>query len=171
MRLFESIPYEVLKKEKNIEIRKYQNVLLASTETPINKNSDSGFMNVFRYISGDNKASQKISMTTPVVTYENNDRLITGFYVPKKYDKDTVPQPNSNHVFINEMNESIYVVIKFRGSWKKAHLDEKEKDLTAYLETTDYMITSSRYVFRYQPPFVPGIFRHNEIVFKVTKSI
>ena len=32
MSLYETIPYEVLKKEGNIEIRKYDNVLLASTK-------------------------------------------------------------------------------------------------------------------------------------------
>jgi len=84
MSLYETIPYEVIKKEGNIEIRKYDNVLLASTKSQTNQKYDSGFSNVFRYISGANEKQSKIQMTTPVVSYEENDQLITGFYVPSK---------------------------------------------------------------------------------------
>jgi len=88
MSLFETIPYKVISKDKNIEIREYNDVLLASTKTLVNKRYDSGFVNVFNFISGENNKSEKISMTTPVVSYEEKDQLITGFYVPKKYDRN-----------------------------------------------------------------------------------
>ncbi len=170
MSLFETIPYETLMKDKAIEIRAYDDILLASTKSSINKHYDNGFMNVFNYISGENDQSKKISMTTPVVSYEDKNQLITGFYVPKKYNKENVPIPNAENVFIDEIEQSLYAVIRFRGSWKKERFDKKEKELRDYLNEHHYKILSSRYLFRYQPPFIPGIFRHNEIAFKVDKK-
>ncbi|RJX26454.1 MAG: heme-binding protein [Acholeplasma sp.] len=82
MALYETIKYKVIEEEGSCEIREYEDILLASTKTKMNSSMDSGFGNVFNYISGNNKERQKISMTTPVVSYEEQDRLVTGFYVP-----------------------------------------------------------------------------------------
>lgn len=79
MALFETLKYRVVKKDKSIEIREYQDFLLASTTSPINQRQDSGFMAVFDYISGQNDSKQKISMTTPVVTFEEGEKLVTSF--------------------------------------------------------------------------------------------
>jgi hypothetical protein len=167
MSLFESMPYEVEKKEKNIEIRHYKNVLLASTSTQMNERLDSGFSNVFRYISGENKEKSKISMTTPVVSYEEKDKLVTGFYVPKKYTKETVPKPQSDNVYIQELKSSLYAVISFRGSWTDKNFDKYDESLKKFIEEHAYNIVSPRLIFRYQPPFIPGIFRHNEIAYQI----
>jgi len=167
MALFETIKFTVIKKDKNIELRKYDDILLASTKSNINFNQDSGFNNVFRYISGNNDQKTKISMTTPVVTYEENDQLVTGFYVPSKYTKDTIPKPTENQVFINELKQSYYAVIRFRGKWTKENFEKNDNLLLDYLDVNGYEVTSKRLILRYQPPFVPGIFRHNEIAYRI----
>lgn len=167
MSFYETIPYQVIKKENKIEIRKYDNVLLASTKTYANDRFDSGFSNVFRYISGANSDQSKISMTTPVVSFEEDNQLVTGFYVPSKYSKDDVPKPTSKQVYIQELTSAIYIVISFRGSWSKDNFDKHTKQLKSYIENNSYKIISPRLIFRYQPPFIPGIFRHNEIAFQV----
>jgi hypothetical protein len=41
--------------------------------------------------------------------------------------------------------------------------------LVDYLLSTNYEILSARLILRYQPPFVPGIFRRNEIAYQVRK--
>lgn len=167
MGLYETLPYDVIKKTGNIELRQYNDFLLASTKTPQNRYSDSGFSNVFNYISGNNQTRQKISMTTPVVTYEQDDSLVTGFYVPSKFDTTTVPIPSTDRVFIQERPQSYYLVIRFRGSWSKKNYDKQDQKLRVFLEEEGYQMTSSRMIFRYQPPFVPGIFRRNEIAYQV----
>lgn len=167
MGLYESLPYETIEQHGKIEIRKYDKFLLATTKTIPDNSNSSGFNNVFRYISGNNDKKQKISMTTPVVTFEEEDKLVTGFYVPSKYDKETVPEPLGNDVSINEMNSSMYAVIVFRGTWSQQNLAKNDDMLKSYIHKSDYEIVSSRYLFRYQPPFVPGIFRHNEIAYQV----
>lgn len=167
MGFFETIRYTLIKKDKNIEIRQYDVFLLASTKTLSNKQFDSGFMNVFNYISGDNHTSEKISMTTPVVSYEEDDQLVTGFYVPSKYDKTNVPKPTSEHVFIQENEASIYAVIRFSGGWREKNFKVAEERLRDYLNQNHYEIMSNRIIFRYQPPFIPGFLRRNEIAFKI----
>lgn len=167
MGFFETIRYTVIHKNKHIEIRQYDVFLLASTKTAPNKQFDSGFMNVFNYISGENHTSEKISMTTPVVSYEEDEQLVTGFYVPSKYDKSTVPKPISEHVFIQENEASIYAVIRFSGGWKEKNFKKAEIELRDYIDKNGYDIQSNRIIFRYQPPFIPPFLRRNEIAFKI----
>ncbi len=169
MSLYETIPFKVIKKEGKIEIRKYDQVLLASTKTENKNDKDSGFSNVFRYISGANEDRSKISMTTPVVSYEEDHMLVTGFYVPSQYDKDSVPKPSEENVYIQALASSTYIVISFRGAWSDENFDKHTKILKTYIDQNQYKITSPRMIFRYQPPFIPGIFRHNEIAFQVEK--
>ncbi len=167
MGFFETIDYEVIKKEGNIEIRKYDAFLLASTKTRKNPSRDTGFSNVYDYISGNNDQKKKISMTTPVVTYEEENSLVTGFYVSKKYTKDSVPRPTSSQVFINELEPSLYAVIRFRGKWNKENFDEHAKILLNYLKGHDLEVRSPRLIMRYNPPFIPGFLRHNEIAYQI----
>lgn len=170
MSFFETIDYEVLEKVKNIEIRKYNGFLLAATKTTKNKRQDSGFSTIFNFISGGNDKSEKISMTTPVVTYSQEDSIITGFYVPEKYTKDSLLKPLSKNVFIDEMDKALYAVIKFRGRWNEKNYDKHDKKLKTFLENSKYVIDSTRMILRYNPPIIPSIFRHNEIAYKIKRE-
>lgn len=167
MALFETIKYEIIKKDGNIQIRKYDDVLLASTRTDKTPSLDSGFNQVFQYIAGANDQEAKISMTTPVITYEDQDQLVTSFYVPKKYNKETIPKPTKENVFVNELKEAYYAVIRFRGGWTEKNFDQHNQILLDYLRSNHYEIISSQFLFRYQPPMVPGLFRRNEIAYQI----
>ncbi len=170
MALFESIPYTILVKVKPFEIREYDQYLLATTATPVNPKLDTGFNNVFNYISGENEAKTKISMTVPVVSYEEKQQLITGFYVPSKYAKQTVPKPTNAAVSIQEVQRSLFGVVRFRGRWTEKSFQKQETKLLRYLEQNGYQIISQRYLFRYQPPFIPAPLRRNEIAFQIQPS-
>lgn len=167
MALFETIKYKVLVKDKNIELREYEEILLASTKTILNEKRDSGFNSVFNYISGENDQKQKISMTTPVVSYEDEGKLVTGFYVPSKYNQASVPKPIKDQVFINKFDKSVYAVIRFRGSWTDDNFDKYDNLLKKYILDNNYQTVSNRLVLRYQPPFIPGVFRRNEIAYQI----
>ena len=169
MALFETLKYQVIKQSNNIEIRLYDDFMLASTKTKKDRTMSSGFNNVFDYISGQNKSSEKISMTTPVISYEEDDELVTGFYVPSKYDETNVPKPVSNSVFIDSQKASLFAVIRFSGRWQEDRFKHYEDTLLAYLKKEGYEPISKRLLFRYQPPFVPAMFRRNELAFRIRK--
>jgi hypothetical protein len=171
MALFETIKYKRIKKDKKIEIRQYNDILLASTKSKINISLDSRFNDVFRYISGSNDLSAKISMTSPVVTYQEDDLLVTRFYVPSKYTKETISKPTEKSAFINELKNSYYAVIRFSGNWTKDNFDKHDKVLLEYMKLNDYVRLSSRIIMHYQPPIIPGIFRHNEIAYQIDYKI
>ncbi|NCU68607.1 MAG: heme-binding protein [Candidatus Fonsibacter ubiquis] len=61
--------YIVLKKESEIEIRQYKNFLTASIEMEGDRKEaiGKGFRSLFKYISGENKNKENISMTIPVM--------------------------------------------------------------------------------------------------------
>ncbi len=170
MGFFESIPYDVVKKEGKIEIRRYGTILLAATKSEPTPSQNSGFSPVFQYISGKNEAGKKISMTTPVVSYEEDQKLITGFYVPSGYSKDTVPEPKSDDVFIRELPPSLYAVIRFSGRWTPKNFKTHERRLLDYLSKHDYVTQSTRFIFRYQPPFIPAFLRRNEIAYPIASD-
>jgi hypothetical protein len=170
MALIETLKYKVIKEDGHIQLRAYDNILLASTKTKQNGRQDSGFNNVFQYISGNNQSKTKISMTTPVVTYEDEDNLVTGFYVPSKYDKENVPQPTASNVFINEIKSSLFAVIQFKGSWNEKNYDKHNKKLLDYIKLNNLTIISKRFILRYSPPFVPALFRKNEIAYQITQE-
>jgi hypothetical protein len=170
MAFIETLKYKIIKDDGDLQIRAYDDILLASTKTKQNDRQDSGFNNVFQYISGNNESKTKISMTTPVVTYEDEDNLVTGFYVPSKYDKESVPKPSAGNVFINEIQSSLFAVIKFKGAWNEKNYEKHNQKLLDYIKLNNLKIVSKRFIMRYSPPFVPAVFRKNEIAYQILKD-
>ena len=99
--------YQIIKSNKNYEIRKYKDRLAAEVEY---SNEDSGFRNLFNYISGENTSLEKISMTVPVtqsvkidmtapVTQTTkDDKMLMQFFLPSKFTLDTAPKPTNKKV-------------------------------------------------------------------------
>ena len=171
MALYETLPYQVLESFGTIELRQYDDHMLASTKTTINRKEDSGFNNVFNYIAGANDKQTKIKMTTPVVTHVEEGQLVTSFYVPSKYDKTTVPKPVGGRVYIEENTSSLYLVITFKGRSKRVNFDKHDQQLLKFIEEHPFDIISERLVFQYQPPFIPGVFRRNEVAYRVKRAM
>lgn len=163
----ETIPYTVLHKNQSIEIREYMDILLASTKVDRNNYSDTGFNRVFQYISGQNESNTKISMTSPVVSYQEGDTLVTGFYVPSKYDKTTVPKPKGE-VYIDTIEPAIYVVITFNGAWTKQNYEQHHQMLMDFINSNNYKITSNPFTMRYNAPYIPDHLKRNEIAYQIS---
>jgi len=166
MALFETAKYEIIKKNKNIEIRKYYTFYLANTKTSLDRNQSNGFNNVFSYISGENESNQKISMTVPVVTSIEENKLVTGFVLPAKFSPN-IPVPSNSNVFIEEIKDGYFISLKFSGSWTTKNFDKHDQLLLEYIAKNDIKVISKRYILRYQPPFVPSVFRRNEVLYRI----
>ncbi len=73
--MVETPKYEVSRRLDGVEIRKYPQMFLATA-----KGDADLFGILFRYITGANKGSNKISMTAPVITPEKISDDFTRFY-------------------------------------------------------------------------------------------
>ena len=84
MQGYESQPYEVVASFEELEIRYYPSVKMVQTESNVASNQN--FNRLFRYISGANKNSQKIAMTTPVHMQNDNAKQRMAFVLPAYFN-------------------------------------------------------------------------------------
>ncbi len=170
MPLFETVKYKTIKKEtKNIELREYSTFYLANTTVVLDNNYSNGFNQVFNYISGENESKEKISMTTPVISTSTEKTLTTGFVIPSKFS-DNAPAPSNKNVQITKIEKGLFLSIRFRGKWTTSNFDKYDSILKSFIDSNNYKSLSSRYILRYQPPFVPSVFRRNEIIYRVEET-
>ena len=86
----ESVSYTVTGSLGKVELRRYPELVLATVEDP---GDDSGFQQLFRYITGNNRARAAISMTAPVITGEKipmTSPVITSEDIPR--DAPGIPE-------------------------------------------------------------------------------
>jgi len=101
----QEIPYKVIKKIDQLEIRRYPEVILAVVEDNID---DSRFGLLFQYISGENKTRRRITMTASVITSEKITMTVPvitkkdymAFALLSSYTKENVPIPTNSAVKI-----------------------------------------------------------------------
>ena len=167
MGYFETLKYKLLEKHGNMEVREYKSFFLASTKTSKDPTQNSGFGNVFNYISGQNERQEKISMTTPVITSYEDDKLVTGFFVPSKFDRNSIPKPSSSNVFIEEVSSGTFVAIRFSGNWNEKNFDRHDLELKNFMKEKNIQALGKRMILRYQPPFIPSFLRKNEILYRI----
>ena len=88
------------------------------------------------------------------------------FVVPKE-KWDAIPKPLDPSLKITQFDAGKYGVISYRGSWSSGKEQQKAEELRAWLEKKGYSVTSGYKMAVYNGPFVPALFRHNEILVKV----
>ena len=121
----EETSYRVITANQIYEIREYDDRLAVQTNQKNGQNR--AFRKLFKYISGSNISSTKIEMTTPVtqsvkiemttpVTQKFQDgEIMMNFFLPRKFQLKTVPQPLSEDLSIVLVKGGKYAVIKYPG--------------------------------------------------------
>jgi len=168
----QQIPYEVIKKIEEIEVRRYPKVLFAVVQ---NDNNDSGFSQLFQYISGENKTRKKIPMTASVITSEKipmTAPVITGknymaFALPASYNNETVPMPINHAVKIEIQKEKTMAVLQFGGRTNETKVQKKIQKLITILKTNKIQMKHEPVLMRYNSPFTPGFLRRNEVAVEI----
>lgn len=164
----QEIPYLVVKKIDDVEIRQYPEVKFAVVE---DNKGDSGFGLLFQYISGENKRRKKIAMTAPVITSEKiamTAPVITGknfmaFALPSSYTKETVPIPINPLVKIEIHTEKTMAVLRFSGRTNEMKVQKNIQKLLTTLKNHSMQIKDEPVLMRYNSPFTPGFLRRNEV--------
>ncbi|TDG35573.1 heme-binding protein [Pedobacter changchengzhani] len=164
-RNIETYPYTVKKKYDGFEIRSYEATLFTSVQLSGNKYkeaSSKGFSILAGYIFGGNKKSEKIAMTSPV-SMSLDDDMTMMFMVPKKFNKETLPQPNQPGIKFVEQPAKTVAAITFGGWANDETIAKYKQQLIAALNTEGIKYSNKFYFLGYNPPF-EVINRKNEII-------
>lgn len=164
-RNIETYPYVVKKKYSTFEIRNYEATLFTSVQLSGNKYKDAsskGFSILAGYIFGGNEKKEKIAMTSPV-SMSLDDSMTMMFMVPKKFNKQTLPQPNQSQIKFKEEPAKTVAAITF-GGWANDEVIAKYKEqLKTALDAEGIIYTNRFYFLGYNPPF-EVLNRKNEII-------
>jgi hypothetical protein len=168
----QEVPYDLVKKIEDVEIRNYPEVIFAVVEDNVD---DSGFGLLFQYISGENKTRSKIAMTTPVMTSEKiamTAPVVTGknyiaFALPSFYTKETVPIPTNPTVRIEIHPKKTMAVLRFSGRTVEKRVQKNIQKLIATLKNHTTQTKGEPVLMRYNSPFTPGFLRRNEVAVEI----
>ena len=163
MSKYETAPYKVLEKEGPFEIRQYDAFYTAAVEEDTLEGSY-GFRQIFDYISGYNEVQTKISMTTPVFNEMKEKKVTTEFVMPSKYSEDAPPNPSSAKVRIRRNEARLSASVTFSGSSTQKKIEDHKQQLLAWIRKKNLTPTGPFRLARYNPPFIPPLFRRNEIL-------
>jgi len=176
----ETPKYEVIDRQKDIEIRRYPGYIKAEAvvegrnyKTAIER----GFNILAGYIFGDNVARQKIDMTTPVqaqqaekiamttpVTVTLTDKYVVAFIMPAKYLLETLPVPNNQNIRFSEVPEHTVAAISFTGYFNQDKINKNKEKLARWLADQGIEVEGDYYLAGYNPPWVPGFLARNEVM-------
>lgn len=165
--MIEQPKYELIHKEGPFELRRYQSfTMIEAADRDLA--SYQGFRLAFDFIQGENQNQQKISMTAPVVNNMNNEGIqTTAFVMPPKMNHDDVPLPNNQSLRKVLVPERICAVYRFSSNPKMTIIRNYETNLRKWIDAQGYAINGELQLARYNPPFIPGFLKRNELWIEV----
>ena len=161
---YEEANYEMVKKNKVYEIRKYSDRLAIETEI---SNQGSSFRKLFKYISGHNENKEKISMTTPVTQIEKKGSMTMQFYLPSRFNKNNTPNPSNSDIKILNIKGGYYAVIIYSGRASDKNFIKHKDILKNELKKNNIPISSPPIKATYNNPFTLSLLRRNEAMFVI----
>jgi len=171
---YEEPKFTTIKKTDVYEVRRYEKRTVAEVTYG---EEDSGFSVLFDYISGANKGSNEIDMTIPVTQFEEIDmtvpviqssigeKMSMRFFLPKKYSKQTAPEPSDKRISIIELPEEYFAVISYSGFASDSNFEEHRKELEIALKQDGLFTKGPAVRATYNSPFTPPFLRRNEAMY------
>ena len=163
--------FRVIRTYDGFELREYAPCVIAEVRVAAEYStaSSAAFGSLFKYISQGNKASQKISMTAPVIVAqrENNSdasEWYVSFVMPAGSTFADMPDPNDPRVTLRELGKEICVATSFRGRATEELSAKKTAQLRKAAAEVNIALSEEMRICRFDPPFKPGIIQYNEIV-------
>ena len=173
----EETSYRVLAANQIYEIREYDDRIAVQTTQ---KNGQNGaFRKLFKYISGSNISSAKIDMTTPVtqsvkidmttpVTQRFQDgKVIMKFFLPRKFQLKSAPEPLSEDLSIVLVKGGKYAVIKYGGRSTYKNFEKHSKLLLEALAADKIQAVDQPIKATFNGPLTPFFVRRNEAMVRI----
>jgi hypothetical protein len=163
--------FRVIRTYRNFEIREYQPCVIAEVKVTAQYSTatNSAFGSLFKYISRENLASQKIAMTAPVIAAQrsstiDDDEWFVSFVMPSGSTFGHLPHPNDPQVILRELDVETCVALSFRGKATEELSRRKIRELRIAATEMNIALSSETRICRFDPPFKPGFMQYNEIV-------
>ncbi len=160
---YEEANYEVVKENKNYEIRKYSDRLVIETISM----QGNGFRKLFNYISGNNEQKEEIKMTVPVTQEIKNGNMTMQFYLPSKFNKDNAPKPSNSDIKILTIEGGYYAVIEYSGRSSDKNFLKNKDILEKQLKKDNIEILSPPIRASYNSPFTLPMLKRNEVMYRI----
>jgi hypothetical protein len=183
----ESAKYQTVLKDNKFEIREYEDYIVAEVEIEGDFGSalQEGFRVLAEYIFGGNTskihinmtvpvteqavASEKIEMTAPVISspVEEGKKYRIAFTMPSKYSLENLPVPANKMISFRKVARHKVAVLRFTGNLNSRLAARKTKELEIWLSENKYSKKTGFVFAQYNPPWIPGVFRRNEVLTEV----
>ncbi len=155
--------YSVLYTYENVEIRKYNSMVLAE----YNDAKDQEFSVLADFIFGGNNEKQQIPMTAPVITTMQENPTMS-FVMPIGITNDNCPEPNNSNIIVKEVNSRLAATISFSGYPSSNICLSMKQKLTDFLASLHIEHQNDFEVHVFDPPYKTTN-RRNEIVVSIKK--
>ena len=174
---YEETSYRILAANQIYEIREYDDRLAVQTIQENGQNR--AFRKLFKYISGSNISSTKIEMTIPVtqsikidmttpVTQKFQDgKIIMRFFLPRKFQLETAPQPLSENLSITVVKGGKYAVMKYSGRSTVKNFEKHSKLLLEALSINKITTLGDPIKATFNGPLTPFFVRRNEVMVRL----
>ncbi|MCU0484826.1 MAG: heme-binding protein [Anaerolineales bacterium] len=183
----ETPKYSVIKKDHEIEIRRYPATIQAEVMVDGAKYQsamEKGFNVLASYIFGNNVSKQKIEMTSPVqasqsekiamttpVTVTGESSFTVAFIMPAAYTLETLPLPKDNRVHLKLIPARTLAAIRFSGYFQQDSILKNKQRLLQWLQEQGLQPEGDFIVAGYNPPWVPGFLARNEVMIQVKSEL
>jgi effector-binding domain-containing protein len=180
----EEAAYTVIKKDTHFEIRDYAPHIIAETVVQGNLKDagDTAFKKLFRYISGDNRSRDKVSMTAPVsqkpggkkiemtapvAQQRDKESWVVSFMMPTSYTIKTLPEPEDNEITLRQVPARRMAAIRYSGFWSEEGYLRHKAELESWINKMGLTVVGVPIWARYNPPFMPWFLRRNEVLIPI----
>lgn len=155
--------YTLIKQEGVCSVRDYASLLII--ETVSERGSQNGQFGVLAgYIFGGNNKKQKIAMTAPVLTSTQNNTAKMIFVMPKAIKQESAPKPDNAAVDMKQHAFGKVAVIAFKGRVSSKLVQKELAKLQVWMKVNGLKSQPENYyVAQFNPPWILGPFRRNEI--------
>ena len=181
----EQARYDVFETHGAIEIRDYAPMIVAEVSVPGEREKaiSNGFRLIADYIFGNNISSENVEMTAPVIQQPGERIAMTApviqqggeeiwlvrFVMPFAYTMQTLPKPNNPDVSLEAIAGKRFAVIRFSGLAKLKSLEEKTKELEAFIQSRNLHSKSGAIYAFFNPPWTLPFLRRNEVMFEIDR--
>lgn len=180
----EEAAYRVEQENGSFEVRFYapQVVAEVSVEGTLEDAGNTAFRPLFRYISGDNRRTDKIPMTAPVSQQAENQKIpmtapvsqqsdgqrwSVSFMMPAGSTLESLPRPTDPKVRLRAIPAQRMAAVRYRGTWSQSRYERHLNDLRNWMKANQLKAIGEPVWARYNPPFTPWFLRRNEILIPV----